>query len=450
MAGMPEAVKELRRALGAALAGYRSALPLDQGDVARLTNYSRTSISHIEAGRQFPNRKFWQTVDQAFDAHGELLAHFDRVCDQERQLKIAELRSDCGTAPSPSPDLPPRGDDDWQRDDVNRRELLRLMTLTSSLLAIPAIDLDRLRHRAENARYLDRETVDDYERLNASLWDTFSKSRAKREVLPLAKQQLAILNRTLNEPQSSDIKLRLSALAGDLFQLCGEIFFDGDNYADAAHCYSLAAYASKEARNADLWACAMTRHAFISIYERQYGDAAPLLSGAAQLALRGDRDRSTRYWVAAVQAQTFAGLGDLLATERALDKAEQVNQLRPTKPSGWLRFEGSRLDEERGACYVTLARPDLAEPVLMNALNKEISIRRRGGVLTDLAIAGAQRGDVAQTLLYGAAALDTVRQTGSTGYVGRKVADLRRNLQPFLSDRHVRYLDAQIKKTVAA
>jgi hypothetical protein len=86
----------------------------------------------------------------------------------------------------------------------------------------------------------------------------------------------------------------------------------------------------------------------------------------------------------------------------------------------------------------------------MNALNKEISIRRRGGVLTDLAIAGAQRGDVAQTLLYGAAALDTVRQTGSTGYVGRKVADLRRNLQPFLSDRHVRYLDAQIKKTVAA
>lgn len=86
----------------------------------------------------------------------------------------------------------------------------------------------------------------------------------------------------------------------------------------------------------------------------------------------------------------------------------------------------------------------------MNALDKEMSIRRRGGVLTDLAITGAQRGDVAKTLLYGAAALDTVRQTGSTGYVGRKVADLRRNLLPFQNDRHVRHLDAEIKETVTA
>lgn len=153
------------------------------------------------------------------------------------------------------------------------------MTLTSSLLAIPAIDVDRFRHGAQNARYLDRRTIDDYERLNTRLWEAFSKARAKREVLPLAKQQLAILNRALNEPHGSDIRLRLSALTGDLFQLCGEIFFDSDSYADAAHCYSLAAYASKEARNADMWACAMTRHAFISIYERRYDDAAPLLAG---------------------------------------------------------------------------------------------------------------------------------------------------------------------------
>lgn len=448
MAGMPEAVKELRRGLGAALARHRRASPFNQEDIARLTNYSRTSISHIEAGRQFPTRKFWQITDQAFGAHGELLAHFDRVCDQERQLRIAELQADSSTA-NPE-NLPPRGDDDWQRDDMNRRELLRLMTMTSSLLTIPAIDIDRLQHGAVNARYLDRGTIADYEQLNAGLWRAFSRARVKQEVLPLAKQQLAILNRALNEPQGSDIKLRLSALAGDLFQLCGEIFFDGDNYTDAAHCYSLAAYASKEASNVDMWACAMTRHAFISIYERQYRDAAPLLERAGQLAVRGDKDRATRFWVAAVQAQIYAGLGDLPATERALDRAQQVIQRGETKSCGWLRFDDSRLDEERGACYVTLVRPDLAEPVLLNALGKEISIRRRGGVLTDLAVVGAQRGDAGQMLMYGAAALDTVRQTGSRGYVGRKVADLRRNLQPFLSDRQVCYLDEQIKETVTA
>ena len=453
MAHLPEAVKRLRREVGAALAGFRHASPLNQGDLARLTSYSRTSISHVEAGRQFPSRRFWQSVDQALGAGGELLAHFDRVCAHERQLRIAELQSGApatGREPSPSQDLPPYGDDDWQHDDMNRRELLRLMTAASSLLTIAAVDGDRLHHGAKNPRYLDQGIIADYERLNAGLWDTFSKCQTKRKVLPLAKEQLANLNQALNEPQTSNIRLRLSALAGDLFQLCGEIFFDGDNYADAAHCYSLAACASKEARDADLWACALTRHAFLSIYERRYCQATPLLDGAAQLAVRGDRERPTRFWVAAVQAQTLAGSGELLATERALDKAQQVSRLRSTDSTGWLRFEGNRLDEERGACYVTLARPDLAEPVLTSALTKEVSLRRRGGVLTDLAIAGAQRGDVGQVLLYGAAALDTVRQTGSTGYVGRKVADLCRNLQPLMSDRHVRYLDAQIKQTVPA
>ncbi|MEB3366612.1 transcriptional regulator [Saccharopolyspora mangrovi] len=234
-------------------------------------------------------------------------------------------------------------------------------------------------------------------------------------------------------------------------QLCGEAFFDSGNYAAAAQCYAEAAHVSKEAREPDLWACAMTRHAFISIYEHQFKDAAPLLEGAATLAARGDPARTTRYWVAAVQAQTFAGLGDLSNCERALDRAEHVAGLDDRAPAtGWLRFEGSRLDEERASCFVALRRPDLAEPALNKALGQARSARRRGSVLVDLAIVGAQRGDVDQLVMNGAAAVDSARQTASVGYVGRKLGGLREQLVPYVGDRRVRYLDAQIKDLVSA
>ncbi|WP_406638042.1 helix-turn-helix domain-containing protein [Amycolatopsis sp. WGS_07] len=342
------------------------------------------------------------------------------------------------------------------RDDVNRREVLRLLSLAGSLLALPAaeqLDLDRLAAAGSRPGGLDRGTLDEYGKVNAQLWRTFAQSKSKRLAFPVVHNQLSVLNQALHEPQSPTTRRRLCLLAGDLFQLCGEIFFDSDQYTDAAQCYSLAATASKEAGAFDLWACAMTRHAFLSVYERRFTDAAPLLGGAAALAERGDSSLATRHWVAAVQAQTYAGLGDLSACERALDTAEQVTRLTgPVRTSGWLRFEGSRLAEERGRCYVELRRPELAEVALTDALDQNISARRRGSLLADLAMVGVQRRDTDQLVMYGNAALDASRQTGSAGYVGRMLHNLRPQLKPFLADSHVRHLDQQIVqlKTVSA
>lgn len=319
------------------------------------------------------------------------------------------------------------------------------------MLAVPAIDVDRVLHAAERPRRIDPTTLDSYSQLNASLWEEFRASRNKRDVLPVVRGQLNALHVSLNEIQSSVARRRLCALAGDLFQLCGEVFFDCDQYADAAQCYAEAAHASKEAREPDLWACAMTRHAFIGIYERRYQRSVPLLDGAARVAALGDPNRATRYWVAAVQAQAYAGIGDLRDCQRGLDKAEEVLCLGESAPSaGWLRFDGTRLEEERAACFVKLRRPDLAEPALDKALGEATSARRRGSVLVDLAIVGAQRGDVDQLVLNGAAAVDSARRTASAGYLGRKLADLREGLSAYSGDRHVRYLDSQIREVVSS
>jgi hypothetical protein len=241
---------------------------------------------------------------------------------------------------------------------------------------------------------------------------------------------------------------RLCALIADLLQLASEVCFDGNRYLEAVHCYTMAATASKEANDFDLWACALTRHAFVAVHEYGFDRAGPLLDLASRLARQGDRSLSTRHWVAAVQAETFAGLGDLSACQRAMDVAEEVNRLDgEVQNGGWLRFDGSRLAEERGTCYVTLNRPDLADVPLTAALRQNLSVRRRSSVLTDMALAGLQRRDIPQVVTYSTAALDTVNQTGS-GYAMRKLSGLQCRLTPLLDNRDIRDLHQQISTVI--
>ncbi|MQA27396.1 MAG: transcriptional regulator [Micromonosporaceae bacterium] len=291
---------------------------------------------------------------------------------------------------------------------------------------------------------MDSTTVDEYATLNSHLWRVFVLSKSKSAALPLVRDQLEALTNALRHPHGPTMQQRLCALAGDLFQLTGEIYFDRDEYTSAAHCYTLAATACKEANEFDLWACAMTRHAFLGVYERQFGAAAPMLQLAAVLARRGDSHLSTRHWVAAVRAQTFAGLGDLDSCQAALDTAEQVTHIKGQPHNGgWLRFDGSRLAEERGACYAQLGQPDRAETALTEALSLNLSARRRGGVLTDLATLGAQRNDPEQIATHANPALEIAKQTGS-GFIARKLHRLHIRLTPLLTDQRVRRIDRQI------
>jgi transcriptional regulator with XRE-family HTH domain len=93
MVRQSEDAAKLHRSLGQTLAAYRKASSLTQSDLARATNYDRTSIAHIEAGRQSPpERTFWQTIDTSVSAHGALVDQYDAVCDQKLSLKQDELK----------------------------------------------------------------------------------------------------------------------------------------------------------------------------------------------------------------------------------------------------------------------------------------------------------------------------------------------------------------------
>lgn len=185
----------------------------------------------------------------------------------------------------------------------------------------------------------------------------------------------------------------------------------------------------------DLWSCAVTRHAFIGVYEGRFADAIPMLELSAHLAKDGDRQLSTRQWVDAVAAQAFAGMKDSVACENAIESAAAVQGMTgQIHNGGWLRFDGSRLHEERGSCYVQLGRVDEAESALLSALGGlSLSARRRGNVLTDLAMVGVQRREAEQVVSFGREALAIAEHTGS-GVVGRRLQTLQLKLKPLLSD----------------
>jgi hypothetical protein len=115
------------------------------------------------------------------------------------------------------------------------------------------------------------------------------------------------------------------------------------------------------------------------------------------------------------------------------------------KQSGWLRFDGSRLAEERGTCHIELGKPELAKAALHEALRQGVSLRRRGSVLNDLAMLGIQCRDVEQVVHYGGLAVDLAQQTGSAGYIGRKLQGLQVQLEPLMADERVSNLSSQIQ-----
>lgn len=317
-------------------------------------------------------------------------------------------------------------------DEMNRRELLRSLATIGPLVALPP-SLNGM----QVIRAADPIDLEEHQEMNGYLWRVYAMSTSKRAVYPVVRQQLAALRAKLERPHNTAAHNHLCMLISDLLQLAGEISFDGNHYTEAAHCYALAVSASKEANAYDLWACALNRQAFISMHERRFPQTASVLAAAAHVAQLGDAQLSTRQWVAILQAQTYAELGDLEACNRALDIAATVHQLPDEAHNGgWLRFNGSRLAEESGSCYVQLGRHDLAHAELTNALSQKISLRRRGSVLTDLALLGVQQRDIEQVTQYGREALELVEHTDS-GYVERKLRGLQAKLSPLLSDHRV-------------
>lgn len=423
------------------LAGRRKALGYTQEFLAERLGVDRTTVGRWERGETEPfpylRRKLCQILQIPPD-------EFDTLLVSGASGQAAPSRPGQDTQVH---DLP-RAEPTETTGDMHRRELLRLLSIAGVVVSMPAVapgespPPGRARTLADLAPYT---------RLNEHLWQVFALATSKRQVHPMVHAQLGTLITEMRSCPSGAVHRELCVLTGDLFQLAGEIFFDSDEYGNAAHCYTLAASAAREACSYDKWACALTRQSFVHIYDRQYAQAADVLDAAGRVSGNGDSHLSTRQWVAAVQAQVLASLGDLNGCRKSLDAASRVLDLSSSaSPGGWLRFDGTRLGEERGTCYVTLGEASLAERELTSALASTTSLRRCGSILADLAMTGIQHKDTSQILHHASDAIGIAEQTRSAGYLGRKLTTLQERIQPLLADRRMAELNNRISRLPAA
>jgi tetratricopeptide (TPR) repeat protein/DNA-binding XRE family transcriptional regulator len=329
-------------------------------------------------------------------------------------------------------------------DDMKRRELLRLLGIAGSALVLE-LDWERIGDALAQPMRIDTPALQELATLNRQYWQNYRAASQKSVILDDVLAHLGALIQALRDAQTASQRQQLGALASDLAQLSGEIFFDASLYVDAAQCYTFAASAAKEVKAYDLWACALVRHAFLPIFDRHFQDALPVLQAAEKVAQHGDGTLTTRHWVAMVSAGAYAGSGMLNDCRQALDLAESVRGVRYGMNGTWLRFDGERILEERGACFVKLGQADLAEPVLQEALLHHSSpTRRRGMVLSDLALASVMHGEVERACTLGNEVIQ-IAQLGSSGVLKKGLHVLQTQLSPFAKSSVVKDLNTQIR-----
>ncbi|MEU3468337.1 helix-turn-helix domain-containing protein [Streptomyces sp. NPDC006687] len=410
------------------LAERRKALGYSQEKLAELLGVDRTTVGRWERGEISPHPCQRPALASALDV---------RLQEVETLLPPPQVVERGPGRPKPS-DHPSAGDP----DEMIRREFLRILTVSGALAALPLDEAEAL------ADGVQRGNPADFARMNGHLWQVYQRARTKGTVYPVVRDQLQTLQEALSGARAGT-SLPLLHAAADLFQLAGEVAFDSNRYANAAASYALAASVSKEAGAYDLWACALVRHAYVDVSEQRYREAVEVLRAAERVAVRGDNALTTRYWVASVQAEALAGMGDLAGCEEALARAEEVQHLgEDSSNGGWLRFDGTRLAEERGARYVRLGRFDLAEEALSRALGQHAlafghSYRRRGAVLADLALIGVKHRDPDQVLIHAREAL-RLAHASSSGYIIRRLRGLCEEFGPLVRDRRMAELGAEI------
>lgn len=326
---------------------------------------------------------------------------------------------------------------------IKRRELLQLLSIAGGFLCVPGTDWGHIETSLDRSSHLDITVVSDLETINTRCWSLFRAASLKASVLDGVLGQLKMQVQFLKAAQTRQIYQRLCALTSCMSQLAGEIYFDLHDHNAAQACYIFAATSAREANAYDLWASALVRHSYLPLFAGRFEDALPLLKQAKDIAQRGDPTLPTAYWVAATCAEAQAGVGSLAACQRAFEQASNVYNLTEKGPD-WIRFDGSRLPELQGACYVRLGQPERAEPLLQEALQQNVkSSRRHAMILADLALSALQQTDVERACAYGDEVV-TLTNLSSSGFLHTILLKIEQQLTPFADVEAVRSLKKRV------
>ncbi len=286
--------------------------------------------------------------------------------------------------------------------------------------------------------------IDELEHMTESFWRLCANTSL--DLLGNLLEHLRTIIQLLKQVQTRDALQRLCSLAGEAAQILGKTLFDLHEYTLAWSFYTFSLKAAQAAFNHDLWAVGLGRMSLLLIYWHQPREALPLLQEAQQLTVQSPR---VACWLAAVQAEVDAHLGDADACDAALKIASTLASEPPLGEDRYATgFNPSRLAGYEGACFVRLRQPERALPALQQALAllDPQAVRRQSTLLSDLGIAYAQQGNVPLACAFAIQALTITAQTKSLSVLER-VRQVHKELEAWKDTEAVKDLERQLETT---
>jgi transcriptional regulator with XRE-family HTH domain len=379
------------------LARLRTASGRSLAEVAAVAHVHRTHVSHAEHGRRWPSRSVAVALDGALDADGTLLALWDRA-----DAPIVVVPND--------PDLSER--------------------------------LARVLDRPER---VDRAVVDHLAALldgQRRLEDLLGAAR----VLPTTVAQLDTID-GLSRAARSDVRHALLSVGAQWRQFAAWQSQDLGRPAEALAHHDRALEAAQEIDDANMAVTVMSLKSHLA-WSRRDPARAVGLAAAGRRHLDGAAP-GVRGLIAQQEARGWALDGDADRAHRLLDLTEELTARAAEHPEDepvWTYFhDPGRVLFQRGVVDLELGRNARAADLFADACDALPTVYRRDRAryTANLALAAARGGDVDRAVEAGTAALDLIRDTGSSHAVSDMKA-LRVALRPHATVPAVRDFDAAL------
>jgi tetratricopeptide (TPR) repeat protein len=334
-------------------------------------------------------------------------------------------------------------------DDMQRRPFLQSLSAFIGLAAASAFiePWERLSRALRQPNRVDRATVNSLASLTVML-ESRESQESPRALLGPVEGHLGNVATLL--AGSPPLRPQLCSIAGETAALAGWLAFDIENRPAAAGYFRVGLEAAREANDRAFGAYLVGSSCVQPAYRERPFARLRRLQGRTFGFARSDASPSTRAWLATLEAEAHALAGDTSKCLRLFDEAEiamsRAGEEDEARRPRVAFFDPDRLAGERGVALARLGQPEAAQNVLRPALTSldPSVVKTRPRLLTALATAHVQQGDVDRACELGAEALGIAAQQEVQPNL-QDVRKLRLDLEPWRDSQAVKDFDEQLR-----
>ncbi|MEV0759597.1 helix-turn-helix transcriptional regulator [Nocardia sp. NPDC050435] len=379
-----------RIALGSMARQLRLKRDLRQVDVALLCFVDRTYITHIERGDSKAPRTFWERLDRALVAEGNILAEYDARAARANTSALTSNGSAAQAVDLHSILSMDHLDADLEAwVNMNRRKALTVLSLAGplALLSGSATDpVSRLRALVE-------------------LTDSHYDQLGPQAVWSLHRGQAAMADRLLNSCPTGTRPPQLLSIRAELGRRLGWMAYDAGDLEQGRAEYTKARKHADDANDPRACALVLCNWSLLETRDHQPGIGLDHAAAAMEWA-RTSGDRRLIAYASDMSAEAYAARSDERRCRTALDFAEEVISSGAESPTPDHTYGPGLSAGFRAECLLTLGLPQVATPAAIACVEQfEVDTVSRGFAEVGLANAltlGGEVDEAARLLGHGA------------------------------------------------